>query len=169
MLTRPRPCQAQSPWGGGLPLETSQAISLQTFIFTDGDDPELQLQGGECPPQPNLAAVSEGSWSSAMQPPAVYTGPEELRHLLRVIQLIENRAWHPGSTLPAMLWSLADFPGPLAGATSPEEGPAGNHAFQACPDGDGPASQSCFPVGLLSWDCKWLSSAWTSDGGNRVN
>ena len=68
-----------------------------------------------------------------------------------------------------MLWSLADFPEPLAGATSPEEGPAGSHAFQACPDGDGPASQSCFLVGLLAWDSKWLSSAWTSDGGNRVN
>lgn len=24
----------------------------QTFIFTDGDDPELELQGGECPPLP---------------------------------------------------------------------------------------------------------------------
>lgn len=24
----------------------------QTFIFTDGDDPELELQGGECPPAP---------------------------------------------------------------------------------------------------------------------
>ncbi|XP_010854844.1 PREDICTED: beta-1,3-N-acetylglucosaminyltransferase radical fringe [Bison bison bison] len=57
LLTRSRPCQAQSPWGGGLPLETSQVISLQTFIFTDGDDPELQLQGGGHVINTNCSAV----------------------------------------------------------------------------------------------------------------
>lgn len=43
------------------PPDTSQLVSLQTFIFTDGDDPELQRQGGECPTWSSPASVPEGS------------------------------------------------------------------------------------------------------------
>lgn len=45
-LTLPWVRPARGPWGAPL---TPPALSSQTFIFTDGDDPELQLQGGERP------------------------------------------------------------------------------------------------------------------------
>nr|AAI46806.1 RFNG protein [Homo sapiens] len=35
----------------------------QTFIFTDGDDPELELQGGECPPLPGARGICPPSLS----------------------------------------------------------------------------------------------------------
>lgn len=41
----------------GEPPDTSQLVSLQTFIFTDGDDPELQRQGGSHVINTNCSAV----------------------------------------------------------------------------------------------------------------
>ncbi|XP_017728838.1 PREDICTED: uncharacterized protein LOC108530416, partial [Rhinopithecus bieti] len=108
----------------------------QTFIFTDGDDPELELQGGECPPAPAPAGPGPrdpGAAATALlwvplsvEAPEARGGPRRC----------PGHTACGGPALPAKLCSppvshTGCFPGRRASATSPEGAPAGNPPFQA--------------------------------------
>lgn len=122
---RRAPCHVSAPlWSRGGPLH--HPLSSQTFIFTDGDDAELQLQGGERPPArparpgpplptplspvPHVPyrARGGGGGVSRSGSPAGRGQSQDAHRLL---------AQHPGPLPASRAWPLADFQGPKPSLT----------------------------------------------------